>query len=269
MKLAAMEGLYDGSCGQELVGIGILNPDKKPGDDLDPFLFHISIPKGLSLLATHTADGFVPGINDLINGIELTAEGDTVHTVSYAERIARGREAREALRDYDSALTESDTAAAAQALERLDGNFRYFGYGYLDSPDQAVPPVGITFYAFRLMVCIGGLLALVIAVMLISAYRRPGWLRHKWLLIVAMACIPLVYVCSQAGWVTAEVGRQPWIIQDLMPVQAAVSAVRSSTVMLTFVLFALIFTGFLAAEIGIMLRQISRGSKTDYESLND
>lgn len=59
MKLAAMEGLYDGSRGQELVAIGILNPDKRHDNDEDPYLFHISIPKGLSFLATHDFDAFV------------------------------------------------------------------------------------------------------------------------------------------------------------------------------------------------------------------
>lgn len=269
MKLAAMEGLYDGKCGQELVGIAMLNPDKQPGDDLDPYLFDISIPKGLSLLATHSLNGFVPGINDLINGIELTESGDTIHTVSYAERIAMGRQAHEALRAYDTAMAAGDTAAMSAAAADLKANYQYFGYGYLSSPEDAVPPVGLTFYAFRLMVCIGGLLVLVIAVMLFTAYRRRSWLDKKWLLWVAMLSIPLVYICSQAGWATAEVGRQPWIIQDLMPVQAAISAIPTSTVILTFCLFALIFTGFLAAEIGIMLRQISKGSKMDYESLKD
>ena len=269
MKLAAMEGLYDGQCGQDLVGIGLLNPDKKPGDNLDPYLFDIAIPKGLSILATHSINGFVPGINDLINGIELTPEGDTIRTVSYAERIAMGREAQEALRRYDTAMSTGDTAVMQAAVADLRANYKYFGYGYLDNPQQAVPPVGITFYAFRLMVCIGGLLVLIIAVMLYGAYRKKGWLNKKWLLWVGMLAVPLVYICSQSGWVTAEVGRQPWIIQDLMPVQAAISAIPTATVILTFCLFALIFTGFLAAEIGIMLRQISKGSKIDYESLKD
>ena len=84
-----------------------------------------------------------------------------------------------------------------------------------------------------------------------------------------MLTIPIVYVCSQAGWVTAEVGRQPWIIQDLMPVQTAISDISAGTVMLTFWLFALVFTAFLAAEVRIMLRQISKGSKSDYQSLKD
>ncbi len=269
MKLAAMEGLYHGSCGQELVGVALLNPDKTVTNDEDPYLFDISIPYGLSILATHTVDGFVPGINDLIDGIEITPAGDTLRTTSYAERIAMGKTAHEALRAYGVAQKAGDTAAMEASARTLKDNYQYFGYGYLQSPYDAVPPVGITFYAFRIMVILGGFLLLVVAVMAFAALRRQTWLENKWLLWVGIISIPLVWVCSQAGWVTAEVGRQPWIIQDIMPVQAAISAVSTSTVMISFWAFAVVFTVFLAAEVCIMLKQISRGSHSDYDSLTD
>ncbi len=131
MKLAAMEGLYEGKCGQEIVAFGILNPEKKPDNDADPYLFDISLPKGLSFLATHDFNAFVPGINDLINGIELTPEGDTIRHESYAERIEIGRRAHEALRRFDAASAKGDTAAMALAAADLKADYRFFGYGYL------------------------------------------------------------------------------------------------------------------------------------------
>lgn len=269
MKLAAMEGLYNGKCGQEIVGIGVLNPDKTPENDEDPYLFDISIPKGLSFLATHDFNAFVPGINDLIEGIELTPEGDTIRHESYAQRIAMGREAHEALRRFDAASAAGDSAAMAQAAADLKVNYKYFGYGYLESPYDAVPPVATTFYSFHIMVLLGGYLLLFLVIVVWAVYRKQAWLGKRWLQWAAILTVPLVYVCSQAGWVTAEVGRQPWIIQDLMPVQAAISDIPASTVVLTFWLFALMFTAFLAAEVSIMVRQISKGSKKDYESLTD
>jgi cytochrome d ubiquinol oxidase subunit I len=56
-------------------------------------------------------------------------------------------------------------------------------------------------------------------------------------------------------------GRQPWIIQDLMPVSAAVSQISSGTVITTFILFAVLFTVLLIAEISIMIKQIKLGPK--------
>lgn len=269
MKLAAMEGLYNGKCGQEIVGFGVLNPDKTPENDEDPYLFDISVPKGLSFLATHDFNAFVPGINDLIDGIELTPEGDTIRHDSYDQRIVMGREAHEALRRFDAASAVGDTAAMAQAAADLKVNYKYFGYGYLESPYDAVPPVATTFYSFHIMVLLGGYLLLFLVIVVWAVYRKQGLLGKRWLQWAAILTVPLVYVCSQAGWVTAEVGRQPWIIQDLMPVQAAISDIPASTVVLTFWLFAIMFTAFLAAEVSIMIRQISKGSKKDFDSKKD
>ena len=126
MKLAAMEGLYDGSRGQSLVAFGLLNPDKQRTDSKPAILGEISIPKGLSILANHDADSFVPGINDLINGIAIDEKGDTVNTVSYAERIARGRKAQQALREYDLAMQTGDKTGMAAAAEAIKADFKYF-----------------------------------------------------------------------------------------------------------------------------------------------
>ena len=75
----------------------------------------------------------------------------------------------------------------------------------------------------------------------------------------------MVWICSQSGWIVAEVGRQPWVIQDLMPTTAAISGIPVGSVKLTFWIFAAIFTGLLIAEVSIMLRYISSASKTNIE----
>ncbi|MPL74477.1 Cytochrome bd-II ubiquinol oxidase subunit 1 [bioreactor metagenome] len=83
--------------------------------------------------------------------------------------------------------------------------------------------------------------------------------KHKWYHWLALASIPLVYICSQAGWVVAEVGRQPWTIQDLLPVNAAVSGVSTGSVKTTLIMFFVLFTILLIAEIGIMIKVIKKG----------
>ena len=268
MKLAAMEGLYDGSRGQELVAIGILNPDKRYDNDENPYLFHISIPKGLSFLATHDFNAFVPGINDLIEGYEIDENGETVTCVGYADRIAIGKESHEALRAYDTAMADGDVAGMEVALEKLRSTYKYFGYGYLDSPAEAIPPVAMTFYTFRIMVIAGGYLLLFFIVALFAVYYREQWLRNKVVQWIGMLSIVVVWVCSQSGWITAEVGRQPWVIQDLLPTRAAISDISSATVQVTFFMFAAVFTILLIAEISIMLSQINKHSKEDIETIS-
>jgi cytochrome d ubiquinol oxidase subunit I len=76
---------------------------------------------------------------------------------------------------------------------------------------------------------------------------------------VALWSIPLAYLASQLGWIVAEVGRQPWTIQDILPVQAAVSSLSTAHVVTTFSLFAILFTLLLIAEVTIMVKQIKKG----------
>ena len=66
-------------------------------------------------------------------------------------------------------------------------------------------------------------------------------------------------VVGGVGWVVAEVGRQPWAIQDILPVQAAISSISAESVRLTFFIFLVLFTALFVAEVRIMLRQIKRG----------
>lgn len=263
MKLAAMEGLYNGKVGQEIVAFGILGPQPAPDNSCSPYLFEISIPKGLSILANHDAESFVPGINDLLAGITITPEGDTIKGDTYAERIAIGRKAHEALRDFDAAMVVSDSAAMADANQRLKANYKYFGYGYLDSPEEAVPPVGMTFYSFHIMVLAGGYLLLFFIIAVVSIMRGGRLWERRWWQWVAILSIIVVWICSEAGWVTAEVGRQPWIIEGLMPNRAAISAISTATVQITFWMFAAVFTALLGAEVVIMLKAIRKGPETE------
>lgn len=132
MKLAAVEGLYDGHEGQAIVAFGILNPDKKPGVEGPEFTYEIAIPKGLSFLATRTLNGFVPGINDLVYG-------NPEHNVMGAgEKIEKGKLAVAALKDLKAAAKEGDDAAKAEALTRFEANSDYMGWGYMKDPVDAV-----------------------------------------------------------------------------------------------------------------------------------
>ncbi len=269
MKLAAMEGLYNGNQPQGIVAVGIVNPDKEWNNDEKEYIFDIEIPYGLSILAKHDPNAFVPGITDIINGIDINENGDTINTVSYEERIARGKASHEALRDYDKARLAKDTVAMQAAESRLRADYPFFGYGYFDSVEQAIPPVGVTFTFFHIMVILGGYFVLFYIVALIYAYKPQYFEKAKWLQWIFILSVPLMWICSEAGWIVAEVGRQPWTVQDLLPTKAAISAIPSASVITTFWLFAVIFTVLLIAEVSIMAKQINKMSKTNLEVDHD
>jgi len=102
------------------------------------------------------------------------------------------------------------------------------------------------------------LLLQVIFIILVLTDRLDN---KKFLLWLAIFTIPLAYLATQAGWVVAEMGRQPWVVQDLLPTMAAISHINTNTVKITFWLFALVFTGLLIAEVSIMIKQIKLGPK--------
>ncbi len=237
MKLAAAEGLENGGSGA-------------------PFSIipNVEIPGMLSILATHDIDGYVPGINNLLDGY-TTPNGDTI--LSAEEKFARGKVALNAFKEYRTQKDTNPTAAIA-ARQVLDKNINYFGYGYINSREELIPPVTLIYWAFRIMVGIGGFLLLLTILILWAEYKKR-LSRMKWLQYIALFSIPLVYIAGQAGWIVAEVGRQPWIIEGLLPVKAAVSSVSVSAVQTTFFLFVAIFTLFLIIEMRIMIKAIKKG----------
>ena len=212
MKLAAAEGLEDGGRGAAFTII--------PG---------VKVPKMLSILATHDANGYVPGINDILKGY-TDNDGNVVPSV--AEKMQRGRKAIDALEVYRM-VRDEDPALAAQARAILDENVQYMGYGHLEKPEDVIPPVGVVFWAFRLMIGLGMLVALVLLLCLWFSWKDK-LAGKKWLLWAAVICIPLVYIGGQCGWIVAEVGRQPWTIQGLLPVNVAISSLSAGAVRTTF-----------------------------------
>jgi cytochrome d ubiquinol oxidase subunit I len=123
-----------------------------------------------------------------------------------------------------------------------------------------VPNVPVAFYSFHIMVVLGFYFVLLLILVLVHLFRNTLENR-KFLLRLTIFTIPLAYLATQAGWVVAEMGRQPWVIQDLLPTVAAVSHINTSSVQVTFFLFAALFTALLIAELSIMFKQIKIGPK--------
>ena len=140
MKLAAAEGLEDGGTRAPFSIV--------PG---------VEVPGMLSILATHDINGYVPGINDILEGY-TTPDGEVY--LSAEEKMEKGRVALDAFSDY-TRLKTTDSEGAAQARQTLDENVDYFGYGYIESPEELVPNVPLIYWSFRIMVYFGSFLLLL------------------------------------------------------------------------------------------------------------
>ena len=264
MKFAAFEGLYNGSEGAGLVALGLISQNSTDPDNqnLKDFAVKIEIPNILSYMAFLNWNAFVPGINDLINGNERFG------VMGAVDKISRGKIALQKLTAYKDAKKAGQLGLADSLKTEIispdfqKNYFSYFGYGYISDPHTLVPSIPLSFYSFHIMVVLG--LYFIFFFLMALFYTLKGKIhKRKPFLRIAIFTIPLAYLASQCGWVLAEVGRQPWVIQDLMPTMAAVTKISTGAVQVTFWLFAIIFTTLLIAEIKIMMRQIKIGPQSD------
>jgi cytochrome d ubiquinol oxidase subunit I len=262
VKFAAMEALYEGKSEAGLTVIGALSDSgEKIGEkNVYDVKMRMEVPKLLSIMTTGKGDGYVPGIKDLVNG------NPEKGILSVTDMIERGKYARKLLTDYKMAKELGDAETVKTLADKFtDHNFisdyfRYFGYSYFNHPWQVIPSVPVIFYSFRIMVGLGFFFILLFVLTLIFFFRKTLE-RHRWFLWISIISIPLAYLASELGWIVTEMGRQPWIIQNLMPVNVAVSNISTGAVQTTFWLFAVLFTSLLIAEISIMVKQIKTGPK--------
>ena len=242
MKLAAMEALYEGGTRQPLTVVG-----------------EWKIPTMLSFLATRNPDGYVPGIHNILVGGYTARDGSKA--LSATEKIAKGKMAIAALSDFRQAQKDGEQDKMDASRRTLEENMPYFGYGYIQNPDDLVPNVGLSFWTFRIMVGFGMYFLAFFALVIFLSWKNKLY-GQRWLHRIALWSIPCAFVASQAGWVVAEVGRQPWAIQDLLPVNAAISNLSAGAVQTTFFIFLAIFTILFIAEIGIMVKAIQKGPES-------
>lgn len=262
VKFAAFEALYEGKTNAPLISFGILKDSgKKLGQkSVQDFIFKIEIPELLSVMTTGNREGYVPGLYDHING---NAERGILPV---AEKIEKGKIARQALLEYKKAKEDKDLQKVDELKERFadknfrDDFFRYFGYAYINNPEDVIPDVQGAFYSFHLMVIFGFLFILLFALAILFLFNEK-LLKYRWFLWILLFSIPLPLLAGELGWIVTEMGRQPWIIQDLMPVSIAVSRISAGSVQTTFWLFAFLFTGLLIAEVSIMIKQVKTGPK--------
>jgi cytochrome d ubiquinol oxidase subunit I len=256
IKLAAMEGMWEtepAPASFTLLGI----PDQQARETH----YAIRVPFVLGLIATRSLTQEVPGITELVaKARQHIEQGVKAYDALQAIRAARGN------------VPEPVKVA-------FEENGRYLGYAYLlkryvDDPRRAspeqidkaawdtVPAVWPLFWSFRLMVGLGFYFIVLTATFfyLASARRLDG---HPWLLRLAVYSIPLPWVAAELGWLVAEFGRQPWIIEGVLPTAVAVSSLGIGEVALTLSGFVLFYSVLAVIELSLLLKYIGLGPEPD------
>jgi cytochrome d ubiquinol oxidase subunit I len=121
------------------------------------------------------------------------------------------------------------------------------------------PPVNIVFQSFHAMVFLGGIL-LLLSFMGVMYLWRGRLFETRWLLWSFVFAVLGPQLANQLGWLTAEVGRQPWIVQGLMRTAAAVSpTVKPAEILTSLILFGIIYALLFVLFLFLLDRKIQHG----------
>ena len=254
MKLAAIEAMWKTEpAPAAFTAFGF--PDKEARETH----YAVHVPSVMGLIGTRSLNTVIPGIDELVQRAE--------------SHMRQGITAYDALQKMRDKTLDATAHAEARATFKVSGD--ELGYAlllkrYVDDPRQAtpeqiaqaawdtVPPVAPLFWTFRIMVGLGMFFIALTAIFFwLSARRRLE--AHPWLLNVAVWSVPLPWIAIECGWIVAEVGRQPWVIEGVLPTAAAVSSLGASTVLGTIVGFVLIYTVLLVIEMKLIFKAIGKG----------
>jgi cytochrome d ubiquinol oxidase subunit I len=156
--------------------------------------------------------------------------------------------------DLLSFLATGDLNGKVEGINDLQSQYQAL-YG----PGDYRPIIPITYWTFRLMIGAGAIAALA-ALWMLWAIRRRGLRPNRWLVATAVVLPLLPLAANSLGWLFTEMGRQPWIVFGLMGTSSGVSpGTPAWEVLLTMVVFTLLYGGLAVIEVRLLLRRIRAG----------
>ncbi len=250
MKIAAMEAMWNTEpAPASFTLFGLPNQGTHTTD------YEVRVPWMLGLIATRSISTEVPGINDLVAHAK--------------ERIRSGLIAYDALDKLRANRADVDQRA------RLAQHGDDLGYALLlkkirpdiveatdaevaQAAESTVPSVSPLFWSFRFMVGLGFFfIALFATAFYLASIRRLHSSRA--FLHVALWILPLPWIAAELGWFVAEVGRQPWVIEGVLPTFMAVSSLSATNVTTTLVGFVAFYSALLVVDVYLMTKAIRLG----------
>lgn len=250
MKIAGMEAMWHtekAPAGLTLLGI--------PNEKTMKTDYAIEIPYVLGLIATRSLNEPVEGI------VELVEQGK--------QRI------RDGMLGYDALTRLQKNPHDDQAKADFEAHGQYLGYSLLlkkyteavvDATDEQInqaadllkPRVLPLFFSFRIMVACGLFFIFLFAVgFYLSMHQKLHTTR--WYLRLAFWALPLPWIAAELGWVIAEYGRQPWVVQGILPTSMATSSVSVSQLFTSLASFFIFYTVLAIIEVYLMVKYIRLG----------
>jgi cytochrome bd ubiquinol oxidase subunit I len=249
MKIAAIEGMWETEkAPADFTLIGF------PDQELEQTKYALKIPYALGLIATRTLTDQLYGIHDLVKQSEA--------------RIKNGIIAYGALQQL---LKDKSDAQAKATLNQYSPDLGYalllkrYTENVVDAtPAQiqqaakdTVPQVAPLFWSFRIMVACGLFFIVLFSIAFILSIKQK--FEQRWFLLLAFFSLPLPWLAAELGWFVAENGRQPWVIDGILPTFSGVSSLSTQSLFTSLFGF-IIFYGILGVvEAFLMVKYIRLG----------
>lgn len=181
-----------------------------------------------------------------MEGLYVTPEaGAPLHLFGIVDHEAREVKADITIAGGLSLLVHRDPHRPVPGLDRF--------------PEDEWPPVAMTFYSFHLMVALG-LLFIVLTAVGLYFHRRGTLFGKRWLLRIFVFAVGGAYAANQLGWVTAEVGRQPWSVWGLLRTEDSVSTnLGGGEVLASLVAFGAIYLLLFLVWLYVLNDKIRKG----------
>ncbi len=143
-----------------------------------------------------------------------------------------------------------------------DVNAHVPGIEDLQAAGHPTPPFVLTFISFHTMVALGMFFITVMALGVFLLYRKKLY-ETRWYLKLLLWSIPLPLLACELGWITAEVGRQPWVVYRILKTADAFSTnVKGGEILFSIIMFGLIYLALGALYVYIMAREVKHGPTT-------
>ncbi|MGI6712630.1 MAG: cytochrome ubiquinol oxidase subunit I [Bacillota bacterium] len=141
----------------------------------------------------------------------------------------------------------------------LHGDFSAEVKGLKEYPKEEWPPLGMVFQSYHLMIILGSFFVAVTLVGIYLLWRRKLFDKKNFLRLMLFS-LPLPIICNEVGWIAAEVGRQPWVVYQVMKTNDASSfVVPAGQIMLSIILLGVIYLVLFAVWFFLLKQKINAG----------
>lgn len=250
MKVAAMEAMWETEPAPASFKLFAI-PDQEKRENV----IELDIPWAMGIIGTRSLSTEMAGINDLVAHAQV--------------RIRNGLLAYDALQKVRADKTDTEARAV------FDAHWQDLGYALLlkrhvsdmaqvtdeqiaQAAWDTVPQVAPLFWSFRVMVALGFYFIAFFAVAFFLA-SKDRITNSKRFLKVALWTIPLPWIAIECGWFVAEFGRQPWIIEGVLPTYYAASGLSVTDLVISMAVFMGLYTTLAVIGIKVMLHSIRKG----------